>query len=165
LTDGQGRTVNFKNTVVIMTSNIGSHHIMELGGEAGGPKVMAALRQHFRPEFLNRVDDIITFHALTREDLVHIVEIQLQHLRQLLAERKITLELSDSARLHLAEVGFDPTFGARPLKRAIQRELQDQLAMALLSGEFRDGDTIRVDFKEGSVVFESVVIPEVEIVE
>ncbi len=153
LTDGHGRTVNFKNTVVIMTSNIGSHFIMELGPEAAEPKVMEALRQHFRPEFLNRVDDIIMFHSLSRSDLTRIVEIQLSHLRKLLAERKISLELTEAAKLHLAEVGYDPTFGARPLKRVIQRELQDPLALALLQGEFKEGSAIRVDFKEGSIVF------------
>jgi ATP-dependent Clp protease ATP-binding subunit ClpB len=161
LTDGHGRTVNFKNTVVIMTSNIGSHYIMEYGAEAGQSKVMEAMRQHFRPEFLNRVDDIITFHSLSRSDLAQIVEIQLTHLRRLLAERKLALELTEAARYHLAEVGFDPNFGARPLKRAIQRQLQDPLAMALLSGEFSDGDGIRVDMKEGSLVFESRVREEV----
>jgi ATP-dependent Clp protease ATP-binding subunit ClpB len=153
LTDGHGRTVNFKNTVVIMTSNIGSHYIMELGPEAAEPKVMEALRQHFRPEFLNRIDDVIMFHSLSRSDLTRIVEIQLTHLRRLLAERKITLELTEAAKLHLAEAGYDPTFGARPLKRVIQRELQDPLALALLQGEFKEGDTIHVDFKEGSLVF------------
>lgn len=154
LTDGHGRTVNFKNTVVIMTSNIGSHYIMELGPEAAEPKVMDALRQHFRPEFLNRIDDIIMFHGLSRSDLARIVDIQLAHLRRLLAERKITLELTEAAKLHLAEIGYDPTFGARPLKRVIQRELQDPLALRLLQGDFKEGDTIRVDFKEGSLVFE-----------
>ncbi|MCB9109054.1 MAG: ATP-dependent chaperone ClpB [Anaerolineales bacterium] len=153
LTDGQGRVVNFKNTLIIMTSNIGSHYIMELGAEAAEPKVLEALRQHFRPEFLNRIDDIITFHRLTREDLVRIVEIQLEHLRKLLAERKLTLVLTEAAKQHLAEVGYDPAFGARPLKRVIQRELQDSLAMQLLSGKFREGDTIEVDYHEGSIVF------------
>jgi ATP-dependent Clp protease ATP-binding subunit ClpB len=162
LTDGHGRTVNFKNTVVIMTSNIGSHYIMELGAEAAASKVMETMRQHFRPEFLNRVDDIITFHSLTRSDLARIVQIQLGHLRQLLAERKIELELTDAAGYHLAEAGYDPTFGARPLKRVIQRELQDPLAMALLSAEFKDGDTIRVDYREGSIVFERADVPVVE---
>ncbi len=154
LTDGHGRTVNFKNTVVIMTSNIGSHYIMELGPEAAEPKVMEALRQHFRPEFLNRIDDIIMFHGLSRSDLARIVDIQLAHLRRLLAERKLTLELTEAAKLHLAEIGYDPTFGARPLKRVIQRELQDPLALRLLQGDFKEGDTIRVDFKEGSLMFE-----------
>jgi ATP-dependent Clp protease ATP-binding subunit ClpB len=154
LTDGHGRTVNFKNTVVIMTSNIGSHYIMELGPEAAEPKVMEALRQHFRPEFLNRIDDIIMFHSLSRSDLTRIVEIQLAHLRRLLAERKITLELTEAAKLHLAEVGYDPTFGARPLKRVIQRELQDPLALHLLQGEFKEGDTIQVEYRNGRLEFD-----------
>jgi ATP-dependent Clp protease ATP-binding subunit ClpB len=162
LTDGQGRTVNFKNTVVIMTSNIGSHIIMELGAEAGHDQVMAAMRQHFRPEFLNRVDEIITFHALSREDLLHIVEIQLSGLRRLLADRKLSLTLTDAAKQHLVDVGYDPTYGARPLKRAIQREIQNPLALALLQGEFREGDTIRVDFHEGSIVFEKAAVAVVE---
>jgi ATP-dependent Clp protease ATP-binding subunit ClpB len=154
LTDGHGRTVNFKNTVVIMTSNIGSHYIMELGAEAGQARVMEALRQHFRPEFLNRVDEIITFHNLSREDLVQIVDIQLHYLRKLLAERKIALTLTDAAKQHLADAGYDPSFGARPLKRVIQRELQDPLAMALLQGEFAEGNTINVDYREDSIIFE-----------
>ncbi len=154
LTDGHGRTVNFKNTVVIMTSNIGSHHIMEMGADAAESKVMNAMRQHFRPEFLNRVDEIITFHSLSRSDLAQIVDIQLVHLQKLLVARKIELNLTETARFHLAEVGFDPTFGARPLKRIIQRQLQDPLAMALLSGEFADGDTILVDYKDDTIVFE-----------
>jgi ATP-dependent Clp protease ATP-binding subunit ClpB len=164
LTDGHGRTVNFKNTVVIMTSNIGSHFIMELGAEAAESKVLEAMRQHFRPEFLNRVDEVITFHSLSRSDLVQIVEIQLRHLQKLLAERKIELELTEAVGYHLAEAGYDPTFGARPLKRVIQRELQDPLAMALLAGEFRDGDRIRVDYKEDSVVFVKGDMPVVEAV-
>ncbi|HEX9926259.1 MAG TPA: ATP-dependent chaperone ClpB [Anaerolineae bacterium] len=163
LTDGHGRTVNFKNTVVIMTSNIGSHFIMELGAEAAEPDIMKALRQHFRPEFLNRIDDVITFHNLSRGDLVRIVEIQLRHLRRLLADRKLDLTLTDAAKAHLAEAGYDPTFGARPLKRVIQRELQDPLALRLLEGEFSEGDTIRVDFKEGSLVFEQAREPVVEV--
>jgi ATP-dependent Clp protease ATP-binding subunit ClpB len=164
LTDGHGRTVNFKNTVVIMTSNIGSHFIMELGVEAARSKVLEAMRQQFRPEFLNRIDEIITFHNLSRSDLVKIVEIQVSHLRQLLAERKIDLTLTDAARQHLAEAGYDPTFGARPLKRVIQRQVQDPLAMALLSGEFAEGDTVRVDYKEDSIVFEKVAVPLMEVV-
>ena len=154
LTDGQGRTVNFKNTVVIMTSNIGSHFITELGAEKAREPVMGALRQHFRPEFLNRVDEIITFHSLSKDDLIRIVEVQLASLRRLLADRKLTLTLSDSAKTHLVEVGYDPLFGARPLKRAIQRHLQDPLAMALLSGQFREGTTISVDAQDGVLVFE-----------
>jgi ATP-dependent Clp protease ATP-binding subunit ClpB len=145
-----------------MTSNIGSHLIMELGAEAAQDRVMEALRQHFRPEFLNRVDEVITFHSLSREDLIHIVDIQLNYLRKLLAERKISLTLTDAAKRYLVEVGYDPTFGARPLKRAIQRSIQDPLALALLQGEFSDGDTIRVDYHEGSVVFEKAEAPMVE---
>lgn len=162
LTDGQGRTVNFKNTVVIMTSNIGSHFIMDLGVEAAETKVREALRQHFRPEFLNRIDDIIIFHSLTRSDLARIVEIQIRHLRSLLAERKINLELTEAAKLYLAEAGYDPNFGARPLKRVIQREVQDPLALALLGGEFKEGDTVRVDYHEGSIIFEESDAPKLE---
>ncbi len=158
LTDGHGRTVNFKNTLVIMTSNIGSHHIMDLGAEAAEDKVLAVMRQHFRPEFLNRIDDIITFHSLSKEDLVCIVEIQLAQLRKLLAARKLNLVLTTNAQNHLAEAGYDPTFGARPLKRAIQRTLQDPLAMSLLEGKFSEGDTISVDYCEGNIHFE--IIPE-----
>jgi ATP-dependent Clp protease ATP-binding subunit ClpB len=121
---------------------------------------MEAMRQHFRPEFLNRVDEIITFHSLSREDLLQIVDIQSGRLRKLLAERKIELTLTEAAKKHLAEVGYDPTFGARPLKRVIQREVQDPLAMALLQGEFQDGSHIRVDFREETIVFEEVGIPE-----
>ena len=154
LTDSQGRTVNFKNTVVIMTSNIGSHFITELGAEAAHDKVIGALRQHFRPEFLNRIDEIITFHSLSQKDLIHIVDIQLGGLRKLLAERKLDLDLTDEAKRHLVEVGFDPLFGARPLKRAIQRSLQDPLALALLQGDFSEGDTIRVDTGEDGLTFE-----------
>ncbi len=157
LTDGHGRTVNFKNTVVIMTSNIGSHYIMELGAKAAEPKLMQTLRQAFRPEFLNRVDDIITFHSLQLEDLVHIVDIQLDYLRTLLADRKLTLVLTGATKHHLAESGYDPTFGARPLKRAIQRQLQDPLALALLENKFSEGDMIRVDYLEDSIVFETVI--------
>jgi ATP-dependent Clp protease ATP-binding subunit ClpB len=156
LTDGHGRVVNFKNTLIIMTSNIGSQYIMDFGPEAAEPKVMDALRRHFRPEFLNRVDDIIMFHGLTRDDLYRIVEIQLGNLRRLLAERKITLKLTEAAKRHLAEVGYDPTFGARPLKRAIQREVQDPLALALLTGRFSEGAVIEVDYHEDTIVFKEV---------
>ncbi|MEM7343490.1 MAG: ATP-dependent chaperone ClpB [Chloroflexota bacterium] len=164
LTDGQGRMVNFKNTVIIMTSNIGSHHIMELGAKEAETQVMAAMRQHFRPEFLNRIDEIITFHSLSADDLLFVIDIQLAHLRKLLAERKITLDLTDDAKRHLVEVGYDPAFGARPLKRAIQRHLQDRLALALLQGDFSEGDAIRVDYREESIVFETEQ-PPLEVVE
>lgn len=144
-TDGQGRTVDFKNTVLIMTSNIGSQYITELGGkddEEMEKRVMEALRGHFRPEFLNRVDETIIFHSLREAEIEKIVDIQLSRLDKLLKDRKIELELSESARKLIAEHGYDPVYGARPLKRAIQKYLQDPLALRLLSGEFRDGDKI-----------------------
>ncbi len=154
LTDGHGRTVSFKNVVVIMTSNIGSHYIQEMGIDAAKDQVMAEMRRHFRPEFLNRVDDVIVFHSLSREHLAQIVEIQLDHLRQLLAERKIDLRFTTAATKHLAEIGYDPTYGARPLKRAIQRYVQDPLALAILQGTFSEGDTVLVDLRDGELVFE-----------
>jgi ATP-dependent Clp protease ATP-binding subunit ClpB len=156
LTDGHGRTVDFKNTVVIMTSNIGSHHIMELGIEAAQNKVMEALRQRFSPEFLNRIDDIVVFHSLSRDDLARIVDIQLEQLRGLLSERKLTLALTDAARGFLADRGYDPVFGARPLKRAIQRFLQDPLALAMLEGEFGEGDRLEVDVGGNELVFRRI---------
>jgi ATP-dependent Clp protease ATP-binding subunit ClpB len=153
LTDGHGRTVDFTNTVVIMTSNVGSHWIKELGFEAAKDKMMSELDRSFRPEFLNRIDEVILFHALTLEDLVQIVDIQLRHLRNLLSERGLGLEVSQAVRRHLAERGFDPVYGARPLKRVIQRELQDPLALSLLQGEFGEGDTVRVDLLGEALTF------------
>jgi ATP-dependent Clp protease ATP-binding subunit ClpB len=153
LTDGHGRTVDFTNAVVIMTSNVGSHWIKELGAEAAQDKVMAELDRSFRPEFLNRIDEIILFHALTMEDLVQIVDIQLRHLRELLQERGLDIEVSETARRYLAKRGFDPVYGARPLKRVIQRELQDPLALALLQGDFGEGDTIHVDLRREELAF------------
>ncbi len=156
LTDGHGRTIDFRNTIIIMTSNIGSHWIRELvqtDQEAMRRKVMEELNRHFRPEFLNRVDETIIFRPLTRDDLKQIVEIQLRRLRELLAERHITIELTDAAKEYLANKGYDPVFGARPLKRAIQRYLQDPLAMELLKGDYKDGDHILVDVQEGEIVF------------
>jgi ATP-dependent Clp protease ATP-binding subunit ClpB len=157
LTDGHGRTVNFKNTVVIMTSNVGSHWIKELGPEAAKDRVLEELNRHFRPEFLNRVDEVIVFHSLTMEDLVQIVDIQLRRLQDLLAERNIALELTEAARQLVAEKGYDPVYGARPLKRTIQRELQDPLALKILQGEFKDGETVLVDARDGELVFEKRV--------
>ncbi len=154
LTDSQGRVVNFKNTIIIMTSNIGSQVIQELGIEQARDEVMGALRQHFRPEFLNRIDEIVIFHALSRADLARIVDIQLEHLRRLLRDQGLSLRLTDAAKLHLAEEGFDPTYGARPLKRVLQRRLQNPLALALLEGRFGQGDTVAVDVREGNIVFE-----------
>jgi ATP-dependent Clp protease ATP-binding subunit ClpB len=148
LTDSQGRHVDFRNTVVIMTSNIGSPLILEsTGGEWAVVEaaVLQELRRHFRPEFLNRVDDVIVFRPLGREDLRHIVELQLARLRRLLEDRDITLQVTESAEDLIAQEGYDPAFGARPLKRAIQRLIQNPLALRLLEGEFQDGDTIVVD--------------------
>ncbi len=139
LTDGHGRTVDFRNTVVIMTSNVRSAE---------------AMRDVFRPEFLNRIDEIIEFQALTREQLADIVELQLAQLRRRLAERGISIELTDAAKEHLAEAGWDPTYGARPLKRAIQRLVENPLALRLLERDFVEGDTVRVDVRDGELVFE-----------
>ena len=146
LTDGQGRTVDFRNTLVIMTSNLGSE--LWLGGKAGGvtrDAITQVLQAHFRPEFLNRIDEIIIFHSLSRTDLVQVVDIQLRHVTALLAERGYRLVINPEARAYLAEVGYDADYGARPLKRAIQRELQDPLAVKILDGEFHEGETIRVE--------------------
>jgi ATP-dependent Clp protease ATP-binding subunit ClpB len=156
LTDGQGRTVDLKNTVLIMTSNIGSQVIQELTGrpdEMRG-RVMDALRAHFRPEFLNRVDDVIIFHALSLEQIKQVVDIQLARLQRRLEDRKITLEITDAAKAHLAQAGYDPVYGARPLKRTIQRELQDPLALRLLESDFKDGDRIKVDCHDGKLTLE-----------
>ena len=139
LTDGQGHTVDFRNTVLIMTSNLRSAE---------------AMREHFRPEFLNRLDEIVEFEPLSREQIAEIVDLQLERLRARLAERGIRLELTDESKELLAEQGWDPTYGARPLKRAIQRSLENPLALRLLEGEFADGDTIRVDVADGELSFE-----------
>jgi ATP-dependent Clp protease ATP-binding subunit ClpB len=148
LTDGQGRTVDFRNTIIVLTSNLGSQAIAELPEsadiEAARPAVMWAVRERFRPEFLNRLDEIVLFRRLAREDMASIVDIQLERLRRLLEDRKLRLELDDKAREWLAEAGYDPTYGARPLKRVIQRSLQDKLANLLLEGRVSDGATLRV---------------------
>jgi ATP-dependent Clp protease ATP-binding subunit ClpB len=166
LTDGQGRTVDFKNIIVIMTSNIGSHRILEYRGSFAGESydrmksaVLEELRRHFRPEFLNRVDEIIVFHALSEEHLKDIVEIQLAGLRKRLAERHIELELSDAARSFLVHSGYDPAYGARPLKRAIQREIETPLARRILSGEVRDGQHVYVHLDAaGNLRFETQAV-------
>jgi ATP-dependent Clp protease ATP-binding subunit ClpB len=148
LTDGQGRTVDFRNTVVIMTSNAASHIIKSMAGEDQAKvrdMVMSELDNHFRPEFLNRIDEIVLFHALTQEDITHIVDIQLVRLSKLLAGRSVTIALSDRAKEYLAARGYDPVFGARPLKRTIQRELQDPLARELLEGNIKEGQHVFVD--------------------
>lgn len=157
LTDGQGRTVDFKNTIIIMTSNIGSQFIQEMAGSERRQEmeeaVMNALRSHFKPEFLNRVDNVVIFHSLDREHIAAIVDIQIKRLNQLLAQRGLNLTLSEQAKDFLAEVGYDPVYGARPLKRAIQTHLQDPLALKILDGTFVDGDEILADVEDGKIVF------------
>jgi len=157
LTDGHGRTVDFKNTLVIMTSNIGSHLIQEAGGEVTPDvreRVMELVRATFRPEFLNRVDEIIVFHALTLEQIKKIVDIQVRHLQKLLSEKRIAIELLPEAKELLAREGFDPVFGARPLKRVIQQKLQNELAARMLRGEISEGDRIVVGCRDGALTFE-----------
>ncbi len=155
ITDGQGRTVDFKNTVIIMTSNIGSQYILEEDQtqEARERLVMDALRGHFRPEFLNRVDEIIIFDRLSEDDLKKIVDIQLRHLLKRLEQQKITLDLSDSAKSYLAREGYDPIYGARPLRRVIQKQILDPLSIDILGGKVREGQTVGVDMKDGKLVF------------
>jgi ATP-dependent Clp protease ATP-binding subunit ClpB len=158
VTDAQGHAVDFKNSVIIMTSNIGSQYILDIAGddsqyEEMRSRVMDAMRTSFRPEFLNRIDEVIIFHALQKHQLRHIVQLQTKRLEQRLADRKMPLKLSDSALDFLAEVGYDPVFGARPLKRAIQRELETQIAKGILRGEFNDGDTIFVDVENERLSF------------
>jgi ATP-dependent Clp protease ATP-binding subunit ClpB len=157
LTDSQGRTVDFKNTVLIMTSNLGSQDILEaqergLSYEELRSLVMNEVRHHFRPEFLNRVDEIVVFHPLTEEELGKIVEIQLQRVRERLADRRITLNVTPAAVGNLASRGYDPVFGARPLKRLIQHDIENPLSHLLVRGEAKDGDTVTVDLKDGQVV-------------
>jgi len=144
LTDGQGRTVDFRNTVVIMTSNLGNQ-LWDGSSTVTREALNRVLQDHFRPEFLNRIDEIVVFHPLGKEHLAEIVNIQLRRVKSLLADRGYHLEVTDSARKYLAEAGYDPTFGARPLKRSIQRELQDPLAFKILAGDFNEGDTILVE--------------------
>jgi ATP-dependent Clp protease ATP-binding subunit ClpB len=153
LTDGQGRTVDFKNTIVIMTSNIGSQRILQYKGTYIGEiyermkdAVLEELRKHFRPEFLNRVDETIVFHSLSEEHLKKIVEIQLGNLRKRLAEKEIELRLTDEARDWLVKSGFEPAYGARPLKRVIQREIETNLGRKLLAGEIHNGQIVEVTY-------------------
>ncbi|NES94327.1 MAG: ATP-dependent chaperone ClpB [Desertifilum sp. SIO1I2] len=158
ITDSQGRTVDFRNTVIVMTSNIGSDHILDVSGddtryEEMRKRVLHALRSHFRPEFLNRVDDIILFHALDKAELRQIIAIQVRRITRLLADQKITLELTDAALDHLVEAGYDPVYGARPLKRAIQRELENSIATKILENAFVEGDTVVVDSPDGKITF------------
>lgn len=159
LTDGQGRTVDFRNTLLVMTSNIGADILVALGEnddvEKVRDQVMSLVRANFRPEFLNRVDEIILFHRLRRDQMGAIVDIQIARLQKLLDERKVTIELSPEARDFLAGKGYDPAYGARPLKRVIQKELQDPLAGQLLAGEIKDGDRIKVGLAKGELTFKS----------
>jgi ATP-dependent Clp protease ATP-binding subunit ClpB len=160
ITDSQGRVVDFRNTVIVMTSNIGSEYILDLAGddsryEEMRQRVDHALRSHFRPEFLNRVDDLILFHTLERDQLKAIVKIQIQRVQQLLAAQKINLHLTDAALEHIVEAGYDPVYGARPLKRAIQRELENPIATKLLENTFAEGDTIQVDWQHEQLKFTS----------
>ena len=161
LTDGKGRTIDFRHSVVILTSNLGSQRIAEAGltavegdiSEAVSHEVSALLRNHFRPEFLNRIDEIIFFHSLGRSHLLAIVDIQLQYLARRLKNRKLELSVSDSTRRLLADEGFDPTFGARPLKRTIQRRLLDPLALSILQGALKEGETVTADVRDGEIIF------------
>jgi ATP-dependent Clp protease ATP-binding subunit ClpB len=159
LTDGQGRTVDFSNTIIILTSNLGSQYLANLpDGHAAAsvePAVMEIVRAHFRPEFLNRLDEIILFNRLSQENMAPIVDIQVARVARLLADRKIALELSDAARAWLGRVGYDPVYGARPLKRAVQKYLQDPLADAILRGEVADGASVRVDEGEGRLTLDA----------
>jgi ATP-dependent Clp protease ATP-binding subunit ClpB len=158
ITDSQGRSVDFSNTIIVMTSNIGSEHILDVAGDDGKydemqNRVMTALRKHFRPEFLNRIDDTILFHPLNRKELGEIVVLQLRRIESMLSDQKIALELTDAARLHIANAGYDPTYGARPLKRAIQREVQNPIATKILDNTFGAGDTIMIELVGGKLTF------------
>jgi ATP-dependent Clp protease ATP-binding subunit ClpB len=159
LTDGQGRTVDFRNTVVVMTSNLGSDLIQEMAGEENYAAMKAAVMNvvgtHFRPEFINRVDESVVFHPLAEDQIRGIAEIQLRELKRRLAERELELELSPAFMDHLVEAGFDPVYGARPLKRAIQQQLENPLAQRILSGEFQPGQTIVVDREGDTATFSS----------
>ena len=156
LTDGQGRTVDFTNTIIILTSNLGSQYLAALGDEDAvekvEPQVMEVVRSHFRPEFLNRLDEIILFHRLGQAHMGPIVDIQVARLGKLLEDRKIILDLTDAARAWLGRVGYDPVYGARPLKRAVQKYLQDPLADAILAGTIHDGQTVHVDGGDGALL-------------
>jgi len=162
MTDGQGRTVDFKNTVIVMTSNLGAHEIQRMTAEGGDPElikeaVMGEVKHHFRPEFVNRLDEIVVFHALGAEQIRSIAKIQLKRLEARLAERDLVLSVSEAALDVLAKAGFDPVFGARPLKRAIQQHIENPLARALLEGRFAPKDLIPVDVVDGRLVFERTV--------
>jgi ATP-dependent Clp protease ATP-binding subunit ClpB len=161
LTDGQGRTVDFKNTVLIMTSNLplgqaDDGSARDGAGSAADARLRTALLQYFKPEFVNRLDDVVRFHPLTREQIAEIVELQVRQVIARVAERGVTLTLTDGAKQLIANMGYDPTYGARPLRRVIQKQLTDRLALALLEGQLREGDTARVDAVDGELVLEAV---------
>jgi ATP-dependent Clp protease ATP-binding subunit ClpB len=158
LTDGQGRTVDFKNTIIVMTSNIASEHIARLAGEGAQQweveaQLQEALRRQFRPEFLNRIDEIIVFHPLGKADLTQIIQIQLRHVRRRLAGRGVTLEVTQAAQDLIGEMGYDATFGARPLKRLIQQKVENRLAEMILTGQAGEGDAVTLDAKGKSFLF------------
>jgi len=162
MTDGQGRTVDFKNTVIVMTSNLGSHEIQRMSMAKAEPEeikaaVMNEVKQHFRPEFINRIDEIVVFHALAAEHIRSIARIQLQRLEKRLAERDLVLSVTDRALDEIAKVGFDPVFGARPLKRAIQQHLENPIAKSILEGSFAPKDVVPVDFVDGGFQFRRTV--------
>jgi ATP-dependent Clp protease ATP-binding subunit ClpB len=156
LTDGQGRTVDFRNTLIIMTSNLGSEYLVNQpegeDSEAVRDQVMAVVRGHFRPEFLNRVDEIILFHRLKREQMTKIVDIQIRRLQKLLADRKLTIDLDASAKDWLGQKGYDPAYGARPLKRVIQKYVQDPLAELILQGKIHEGETAKITADKNGLV-------------
>jgi len=157
LTDGQGRTVDFRNTVIVMTSNLGSQQIQQLSGEGNyetmKEAVMEIVGSHFRPEFINRVDESVVFHPLGRDEIRAIAKIQVEYLHQRLADREIGLEISEAALDRLGEAGFDPVYGARPLKRAIQNQIENPLAQKILAGEYLPGDVVKVDLSGEELVF------------
>jgi ATP-dependent Clp protease ATP-binding subunit ClpB len=159
LTDGQGRTVDFRNTVIVMTSNLGSQYIQEVAGDSEEEytkmkaSVMGVVQAHFRPEFINRLDEIVVFRALDKAQIRAIARIQTDYLAKRLAERQLKLELSDKSLDLLGNIGFDPVYGARPLKRAIQQQLENPLAREILEGRFKPGDTVRVEVENGRLVF------------
>jgi ATP-dependent Clp protease ATP-binding subunit ClpB len=163
LTDGQGRTVDFKNTVIIMTSNVGArwlHEFDSMDEDDAQRLVRVRLREEgFRPEFINRIDEVIIFHEITRDQMKEIVDIQIKRLLPRLAERHISLHLSDAAKDQLAEMGYDPQFGARPLKRVIQREVENRLALSILNGTIHDGDAVEIDAKDGKLTMHTIGEP------
>ena len=157
MTDGQGRTVDFKNTVIVMTSNLGSHLIQSMSGKSQEKikdAVWGEVKEHFRPEFLNRIDEVVVFHALDKSNIANIAKIQLHRLEQRLAKLDMQLDVSDAALAKVAEAGFDPLFGARPLKRSIQQSIENPIAKLILEGKFGPKDVIPVDVKKGEISFE-----------